>query len=259
MGKNIDRIRKKIESRRRDIQGKAMRRERSAPQLFNRHDEARDEPDFYLYQEEKQQNKWMEKDWFILRSMIAVAAFFIIAILFQNNSSQLDGARQFVKDSYQQEFNFAAISNWYENQFGRPLALIPRTNEVAMGDVESNPEIAYALPASGQIRESFQQNGKGILVETEADAFVEAVRSGVVISIGNQENIGKTIGVKHYDGSESWYGMLEAVEVKLYDHIEAGSLLGKVSGSSEAGKGVFYFSIKYGEEYIDPNEVISFD
>lgn len=259
MGKNIDKIRKKIASRRRSLQGRAIRRERSASQFFSRHDEARDEPDFYYYQDRNDRKlSWEEKDSFLLRTMIAIVVFFAVAILFQNGSTKLESARQFISEAYQKEFNFAAISHWYESQFGRPLALIPREHDIAIGDVESNPDIAYAVPANGQIRESFEQNGKGILIETEEE-YVEAVRSGFVISVGQQENSGKTIGIEHYDGSESWYGMLSEVEVKLYDHIEVGKPVGKVTVNEETGKGIFYFSIKQGDDYINPNDVISFD
>ncbi len=255
MGKNIDKIRKKIASRRKRFQEKAQ----SAPQFFSRHDEARDEPDFYYYQDrENRKPNWEERDSFLLRTLTAIVLFFAVAILFQNGSATLDGARHFISEAYKKEFNFAAISNWYETQFGRPLALIPREHNIAIGDVELNPEIAYAVPASGQIRESFEQNGKGILVETEEE-YVEAVRSGFVISVGQQENSGKTIGIEHYDGSESWYGMLSEVEVKLYDHIEVGKPVGKVTVNEETGKGIFYFSLKQGDDYINPNDVISFD
>ncbi|WP_209121969.1 M23 family metallopeptidase [Alkalihalobacillus sp. BA299] len=261
MSKRIDKIRKQIESRRREAQGKGARKERSAPLLLDRHDESRDEPDFYIFQEKKESpnDQWQQKDWFLMRSLFAVVVFLVIAIMFNSSLAQLEGAKQVVKQSYEQEFQFATVANWYEKQFGRPLALLPMSMDVALEDTEDTPPVAYAVPATGQIRENFQENGTGILVETEIDANVEAVKSGLVIFVGDEERLGLTVAIQHYDGGQSWYGMLKEVDVKLYDHIEAGKPVGKVSVSEEVGKGIYYLSIKEGEDYIDPNDVISFE
>lgn len=260
MGNNINKIKKKIASRRKNLHRQTANKDRIASQFFPRHDEARDEPDFYLYNDTRSNEiNWKEKNSLLLRSLIAVVLFFLIAILFQNSSPKFEEARNLVKQAYDLEFNFAAISNWYENQFGRPLALVPRDSQMALGDKTEDAQTVYAVPASGQIRESFEQNGKGVLIETEGGAYVEAVRSGFVISVGQQENIGKTIVIEHNDGTESWYGMLSDVEVKLYDHVEVGNPVGKVTVNEETGKGIFYFSIKQGDDYINPNDVISFE
>ena len=264
MSKRIDKIKRQIESRRREAQGKGARkeRERSAPLFYDRHDESRDGPDFYVFQEKKKigtDEKWKQKDWFLMRSLIAVVLFLLVAIMFNSGMPQLESARQVVKQSYEQEFQFAAIADWYENQFGRPLALLPMSMDVALEDTEEAPPVAYAVPATGQIREDFKQNGTGILVETEIGANVEAVKSGLVIFVGEEERLGRTVAIQHYDGGQSWYGMLETVDVKLYDHIEAGKPVGRVSASEGAEKGIYYLSIKEGEDYIDPNDVISFE
>ncbi|WP_054635053.1 peptidoglycan DD-metalloendopeptidase family protein [Thalassobacillus sp. C254] len=65
--------------------------------------------------------------------------------------------------------------------------------------------------------------------------------------------------MQHYDGGESWYGMLEEVEVKLYDHIQAGENIGQVNTQEGSESGIFYFALKEEDQYIDPSEVISFD
>lgn len=262
MDKRLEKVRRKIENRRRDAHGNVKRKERSAPLIYDRHDEARDEPDFYVYQEkqEDKQERLFNKEWFMLRSMIAVLLFLGTAILFSNQSQALDGARTFIQNSYEQELQFSAIANWYENQFGRPLALLPYENDMALHDVEETPQLAYAVPASGVVTESFQQNGRGILVETGKDKKVEAVKSGVVIFVGEEDNLGKTIGIRHYDDEgESWYGMLSDVDVQLYDTVTSGSEIGKVSSNEQAEKGIYYFALKQGDKYIDPIDVISFD
>ncbi|WP_078555352.1 M23 family metallopeptidase [Bacillus alkalicellulosilyticus] len=263
MDKNLDKIRRKIDMRRREAHGTVKKKERSAPVFYERHDEARDEPDFYLFQDREEEKKedFINKDWLMMRSLIAVVVFLVTAILFNNTATSLEGARQFIKTSFEQELKFDAIAGWYENQFGKPLALLPFTTEVALDDYEDySPEMVYAVPASGVITENFQQNGRGVLVETGMNEGVEAVKSGVVIFVGEEDNLGMMVGIRHYDdGSESWYGMLSDVDVALYDPITSGHKIGTVSSNEEVEKGIYYFALKQGEKYVDPIDVISFE
>ncbi|GAE27682.1 stage IV sporulation protein FA [Halalkalibacter wakoensis JCM 9140] len=265
MSKNLNKVRKKLENRRRQINQHTKHRERTVPMLMHRQEDARDEPDFYmppssLPKEPKLHGK--KGDYFLFRLMAAVCIFLMTAILFQSTVPQAEGAKRLVQQTYEQEIEFAAIANWYENQFGRPLALLPNNQNMAQGDPNEQVEMVYAVPASGIISQDFDQDGRGILIETGMNAEIEAVKGGQVSRVGADEeggNLGKTVTVKHYDGTEAVYGMLDKVEVNVYDHIEAGYKVGTVSTNEEAQKGIFYFALKDGEKYINPSEVISFE
>ncbi|WP_413379463.1 peptidoglycan DD-metalloendopeptidase family protein [Alkalihalobacillus sp. 1P02AB] len=201
-----------------------------------------------------------DKSFFLLRIMIAACLFLLIAISFKGNVTQLEGTKKIVAHAYEQEFQFAMIANWYEEQFGRPLALLPVKDE--QPDPEQQPinEMDYAIPASGgTITERFSENGHGILVETGALEEVKAVKGGFVESIGEDETIGKRVVVQHYDQTKTIYGMLNAIDVNIYDHIQAGHTIGTVSKTEGEEKGQFYFAIQKGDSYIDPSDVISFE
>lgn len=259
MGKDLRKIKREIKERRKKFGSRTSTSEKKMPLVFGRHEEARDEPDFYFYQDGQMEQKKFSADRFMLKTFIATTLFFAMAILFKNEWTQMEPVRQFVKESYEKEFQFATIANWYESQFGRPLALIPFETNMALGELENTPELAYAVPASGTIAENFETNGTGIIVKTEPKASVEAAKAGFVFFIGEEEEIGKAVGVQHYGGGESWYGMLENINVKLYDHIEIGTAIGSVSLDEEGGTGMYYFALKQGETYIDPIDVISFE
>ncbi len=263
MSKRLNKVRKEFETRRRQIDNSVKHRERTVPMLMNRHVEEREEFDFYLQPGDDQGEKTniKSRDFFLFRAMAAVCLFLLIAIMFKTSVPQLEGVKRFVQQSYEQELQFAAIANWYEGQFGRPLALVPVNQDVALGDPNEQVEMAYALPVTGVIREGFEQNGRGILIETGMDVEVEAVKGGYVVAVGEQEDesLGKTVTVQHYDGTESLYGMLNQINVNIYDHIQAGYKIGTVSTSEEAEKGIFYFALKKDENYINPSEVLSFD
>lgn len=188
------------------------------------------------------------KDVFLLKSFLAMLLFFSVAILFQYDSPKIEGARAFVKRAMEKDFQFATVAQWYEKNFGKPLAFF---NVKKQEDATA----VYAFPASARVVETFEHNGQGVVIET--DQKVVAVEEGIVIFAGVKEPYGKTVIVQHADGSETWYGKLSAISVKLYDFIEAG----KEVGTAETGdkKGVFYFAIKRGDHFVDPVQVISFE
>lgn len=263
MSKRLSKVRKELDSRRRTIEYNVKQREKTVPMLMNRQEDSREEPDFYIPQDtnRKTPTPTRGKDLFVFRLMMAICLFLMLAILFQSTTPQAEKAKQFVQQSFEYEFEFAAISNWYENQFGRPLALVPIEQDLAQGDPNEDVEMIYALPAIGTISEPFTENGQGIMIETGMHAEIESVKSGSVKSVGqeSEQGLGKTVVVEHYDGTEAIYGMLDQIEVNIYDNIRAGTIIGTVQTNEEAQKGIFYFALKNGEQYIDPSEVISFN
>lgn len=76
------------------------------------------------------------------------------------------------------------------------------------------------MPASAKITQTFETNGEGIILETSKGSKVEAVNEGVVIFAGEKEGIGKTVVIQHANKSESWYGQLEGIDVKLYEFVK---------------------------------------
>lgn len=179
------------------------------------------------------------------------------AILFQNQVPGFDKARFYVKQTMSEELQFAAISTWYEDQFGKPLALLPEGNEGSQETTEKTVE--YALPASSKVIENFKSNGQGIMVGTVKGSTVEAMKGGLVIFAGKKDNLGQTVIIQHDDKSESWYGHLNSVEVNLYETIKTGNAVGTVTDEESAGTGEFYFAIKKGDAFIDPIQVITFE
>ena len=53
--------------------------------------------------------------------------------------------------------------------------------------------------------------------------------SGIVIFIGDKEGYGKTVIVQQENGVDVWYSNLEEINVKLYDYIKKGNLIGMVN------------------------------
>lgn len=263
MANQVEEIKRKIQERRRKKLNQSLK-ERSQPQFYHSHDEARGEPDFYFASDvstiQEPEEKMFRKDILIMQILISVCLFLIIGIIFKVENPQLDRARNFVQNSFEQEFQFASVANWYENQFGKPLALLPNTSDIALDNLEpSQSDFAYAVPAGGRVAQNFDKDGQGVIIETSNSMEIEAAKAGMVRFVSEEETLGKTVIVAHYDGGESWYAMLDHVEVKLYDHIKVGQKIGTATKSEETDNGIYYFAIKEGETFINPIDVIPFE
>ncbi|OCA91249.1 peptidase M23 [Bacillus sp. FJAT-27225] len=194
-----------------------------------------------------------KKEVFFFKLLAAAVLFLVIAIMFRSQSPTVEPVKEVVLKGFTEDFQFATVSKWYEDKFGKPLALLPDPKEKK--PVQSD----LALPASGKILENFAKNGQGIMIETEKDAPVEAIDEGLVIFASTKEGLGKTVVIQHGDKSESWYGNLDKISVGLYDHVGKAKEIGQVGPGADETKGEFYFAIKKKEGFIDPIQVISFE
>ncbi|RAK21393.1 stage IV sporulation protein FA [Anoxybacillus vitaminiphilus] len=255
MGNRADEIRKRIAKRKRQRQQIHYQQQRHA--FFELADEEKYGGHSLITYDDysnKDSHPLFHKELFLLKTFLSVCLVLITAILFKNSSSHLEPIRSFVKSTMEQEFQFAAVADWYEQQFGKPLALLPKE-----GQQERNKGVQYAVPAFGRVLESFDVNGQGVMVETGMEASVEAMNEGIVVFAGIKDKLGKTVIIQHADGTESWYGSLGKISVKLYDFVEMKKEVGKAMNNEDNTKGVFYFAIKQGEQFIDPIQVISFE
>jgi stage IV sporulation protein FA len=263
MSKRADDIRKRIAKRKRERQqtsyNQSPRKKQLQPNYFVKDEERYGVAPFDSYEGGgSNQHPLFHKEWFMFKVLGAACLLLLVAIMFKDGSPRFETARDFVAKTMESEFQFAAVTEWYEGQFGRPLALLPSTNEKENAS-ENAPN--YALPVlSTRILENFEKNGQGIMIETGNNSQAEAIYEGTVEYIGTKSEIGGiTVVIQHSDGTESWYGNLEATDVLLYDYIEQGTKIGTVTESSDGVNGMFYFAIKKGDSFIDPIQVINFE
>ncbi|KMM37517.1 M23 family metallopeptidase [Guptibacillus hwajinpoensis] len=244
MGNDLDEIRKRLNSR---------KKQRQPARSVVRTDGVIDKVSSSSFQgAEVKVHPLFNKQSFLIRSMIAACLFLSVGILFKVDSERAAPVQGYVSDLMVEDFQFATVKDWYEGKFGNPVALFPTAPELET----AGEKPVYALPASGRVLENFETTGKGIMVETVLSSEVEAINTGVVTYAGNKEGTGQTVVVQHTDGSESWYGMLESIDVALYDFVQTKDKLGSVMNSEDGETGTFYFAIKKNEAFIDPLQVV---
>ncbi|MGN1386496.1 MAG: peptidoglycan DD-metalloendopeptidase family protein [Bacillus sp. (in: firmicutes)] len=193
------------------------------------------------------------KDIILLKTLIASLLFIMVAIIYRYPSSNLDTVRQTISSAMETELQFALVTDWYEDTFGKPIAFLPsEQTEVNEDALQASGD--YILPVKGEIIEDYATNGSGIIVQTNNDDSAYAIEDGVVIFAGIKEEYGNTVIVQHKDKSETWYGNLDAIDVKVYSLIAKGEKLGVLNE-----EGTLFFGMKKAEadEFVDPSQVIS--
>lgn len=256
MGARNDNVRKKIEKRRKE----RARIEKNIDSRVLWSDEEENYDYSFTSKEENYPPKihpLFRKDLFMLKILGAAILFLAVAIIVDHPSTKFAKVEDTLRQAMSQEFNFMVVSDWYEDKFGKPLAFLPEQKALVQ-DTEQLQQ--YTLSASGKVLEEFQKNGQRIAIETGSDTTVQSFNEGQITFIGEKDGFGKTVVIKHSDQSESWYGNLEEVDVKLYENIEKGTKVGSASRyEGDETLGLFYFAIKKNDDFIDPLQVIELE
>ncbi|MGN9864389.1 peptidoglycan DD-metalloendopeptidase family protein [Bacillus swezeyi] len=195
----------------------------------------------------------IKADVLMIKCLLAACLVLISAIAYKGQFAPLKQVRPAISQVFTEEFQFATLEHWYESKFGHPLALFQPKSGKPSGQVEVNQDLA--TPAMGKVQEKF--SGQGIKVETE-DETIRSMKEGYVIEVDKNPDTGLTVVVQHADNSYTYYGQLKKADVALYDFVDKGSKLGTIE-QSKNHKGVYYFAIKQGEEFVDPIQVITFE
>jgi len=255
MSKRIEDVRKRI-SKRRAMESKWQQNEQKNSKTVN---PELDENDRFTYSYddlvEKQGNNQNVRSTFLIRLLLSAITVLCLAIVLKSNSPMSGKVHSVIQKLFSQEFQFASATKWYEDHFGSPLTFFQK-NKI---NIAHNSNQNLAVPASGKVLQNFKIDGKGVIIQTNQNQKVEAMKEGVVLFVGNKDSLGKTVIIQHADGSESWYGKLNETNVSVSDRVESKQVIGRVSPTNDGKYGSYYFAIKMGEHFIDPKKVMSFE
>lgn len=113
---------------------------------------------------------------------------------------------------YMDNFSFAQIENWYNKYIGGIFS---------SNDDEVTQVFSGTIPYT-----SLEPYYDGVRLKVSSGSVVESLLSGIIVSIEETEHYGNTIVVEQVDGVSVWYGNVDVSDVKLYDYVEKGQILG---------------------------------
>lgn len=135
----------------------------------------------------------------------------------------------FKKVVFNDTFKFNKFNNFYEKYFGafnikKEVTVISEKIDYTNGEKFLN----------------------GIKLNLENN-IVNSISSGIVVFKGNKDEINNLVIVQSSDGFDIWYGLLENINVNIYDYINEGSLIGSADK-------VFYLAITKDNKFYSYDE-----
>lgn len=155
---------------------------------------------------------------FISKLLITIILTLITLILLKSNNKF---KTFFYNKVYDNNISFATINKWYENHFGSSIPF----KELVEKDTKAvfNNKLEYSK------KEKYLD---GVKLSVDKNYLVPILESGMVVYIGKKEEYGNTVIVQQVNGVDVWYGNINNPNVKLYDYVEKGKLLGDVKNNN---------------------------
>lgn len=152
---------------------------------------------------------------FISKCLIVIILLLSTLILIKNNASLKNNIIKYV---YEDNLEFTKLKSIYEKYFGKILSV----DKIAPSEEKVfNEKISY---------EKANVYKDGVALNVDKGYMVPTLEAGIVVFIGEKEGYGNTVIIEQVDGVDVWYSNISTSNIKMYDYIEKGKLLGEVNG-----------------------------
>ena len=153
---------------------------------------------------------------FISRCLIVIILFLLALIMIKSNTSFKN---KLIKYVYEDNLEFTKLKSIYEKYFGKILAvdkIAPTEEKVFNEKISYNKANVYK---------------DGVSLSVDSNYMVPVLESGIVVFMGEKEGYGNTVIIEQIDGVDVWYTNISTTNIKMYDYMEKGGLLGEVKGN----------------------------
>lgn len=152
----------------------------------------------------------------VLRVLITIIVTLILLIGFKMNNNFKKAFYHYV---YEENFPFSTVKNFLQEKFGTSLTF----DKIVTDEEVFNEKLSYK-------DKSLYHDGVKLTVSSEY--MIPSLESGIVVYIGEKENYKQVVIVQQMNGVDVWYGNIKQANVKLYDYVEKGALIGQVDNKT---------------------------
>lgn len=184
-------------------------------------------------------NKKTKKNNIKLQSYLSnLLSKFLLSIIFLMLSIILIKSNNNIRKFYQEDIltkqiNFTKFNNLYTKYFGNILP--DYTVPSVPTQIASNTEFDYT-------------NGtpylNGTKLETTENYPVPIITSGIIVFLGNKDDLGPTCIIQGVDGVDIWYSHIDTSSLNLYDYVTEGKILAPTESD------YFYLTIDSNGTYL---------
>ena len=195
--------------------------------------------DRYVEGENSYKTEGLPKKWKYIKGLISrtlIAVIFVLgSIIFTNISAK--NKELYQKYVLEDSLEFTKINELYQRLFG----------SVDITKKDNDSEVVFGNITYTNI-ESFKNGSKLTIGMNEV---VNVITSGIVVFIGEKDDLGNTIIIQGNDGVDIWYSNITDTDIKVYDYLESGNILG-TSNSDD-----IYITISKDGEFISYEEYMA--
>jgi murein DD-endopeptidase MepM/ murein hydrolase activator NlpD len=134
-------------------------------------------------------------------------------------------------------------------------------NQIKINLVQEG-NLPFTFPISSIVLTSYIKNrGRqhtGIDFAVLKNEPVVSCFDGVVRITKKYSEYGNTVVIRHYNGLETVYALLDNVWVKTGQIVKAGELIGYINNTNESKRNVLHFETRFLNEFFNPEKVINF-
>lgn len=150
--------------------------------------------------------KWAFR--FVSRVFLSIILFLIGLIVSRNNAT----VKNFINEKvYTTNIKFAELKKKYNQYFGKYFGTKEKDTPVFTEKLSYSDANIYK---------------DGVKLSVSSNYLIPSLESGIVIFIGNKEGYGDTLIIEQIDGVDVWYCDILVKDLKMYDYVEKGALIG---------------------------------
>lgn len=180
------------------------------------------------YQREKQKKKQVFDINGIISKALLSIIFLLVSIILINKNENI---KKFYEDKvFNDSISFIKFNELYNKYFGSITSIYP-TEELVFNESIQYSNIDNYL------------NGKVLTVSN--NYIVPSIGSGIIVYLGDKDNLGNTCIIQGIDGVDIWYSNIDTSNLTLYDYVSKGDMLGTTLSDK------LYLTLEKNNEFID--------
>lgn len=161
---------------------------------------------YYRRKKKRQKVSKVKKYSWLTRLLLSIILI-LISLIITNFSPSLK--QKYVTDLLNKNMSFTTLNKLYKKFIGN--------NKESKEDLVANIDIKQ--PTYEKVDNSFK-----FTVGNEYP--VPLLQSGIIVYLGDKDNLGNTAIIQGNDGIDIWYSNIDVTEYSLYDYVTKGSIIG---------------------------------
>ncbi len=189
----------------------------------------------------------------LVQGIFALALVACVWLIETSTHPRLAPVQYWIAEAVTRDFDFVAVSSWYEERFASSPSFLPAFASQWLGFSAKSQEEEWGTLV-GQVVKPFSPQHQGVLLKAATGGTVTAVGTGWVVDVTERPGLGPTVVVQHPRGKQTWYANLRDVNVAKEDWVYSGDVIGR-AGSD----GQWFLAVRQGNVFIDPMSVLAIE